>query len=86
MPKKLPTRVDEIPEYLYAPGTKQHETARIIIFEGLDDNKIIADRVGLKAKSVSNVRSTIRKVVKEMIEAQERASGKPQELASFFRL
>ena len=39
--KKLPATLEEIPEYLFTPGTKQYETARLIIMEGITDNDIL---------------------------------------------
>ena len=77
--KKTPTTVEEIPDYLYTQGSKQHAAARIIVFEGIEDNKRIGDHVGLAPKTISNVRSAIRKVAKEMFDARERNSGKPRE-------
>ena len=74
--KKLPTTLEEIPEYLYRPGTKQHETARLIIMEGVTDNDALREQTGLTLKSIYNVKSAIRKVVEEVSGTHDVNSGK----------
>jgi len=74
--KPLPESVAEIPEYIYSPTSKSYEIARIIVFEGIEDNELIAGRLGIKPKSVANVRSAVRKVSKEMVDARDRTQGK----------
>ena len=69
--KQPPKTAAEIPEYLYAPGTKRYEAARIIIFEGIEDNKLIAERSGVTERMVRNVRSEIRRVAKQMADVRE---------------
>ena len=74
---------DEIPNFLYPPGTRSNEAAKIMVFEGIRDTKTINKRTGLTVKTIANIRSSVRKLAESVVKAQEqeerKSTGKPRE-------
>ena len=73
--KKIPSSEEDIPDFLYAIGTKSNEVARLIVFEGMTDAEAIARRTGLTTKTVGTVKRAIFKAAEEIRGAQKPKRG-----------
>ena len=73
--KKTPETEEDIPDFLYTPGTKSHDAAKIIVFEGISDSATIVERTGLAKKTASMIRSAIFKAAEKLREEQKQKSS-----------
>ena len=64
--KKSPDNEEDIPDFLYTPGTRSHDAAKIIVFEGITDAKTISKRTGLAKKTASMIRGAIFKSAEDL--------------------